>query len=100
VRGAYGSGTDNPNLSMRCKRNTDILIKSPIDDAGDATIYLWPSNLYQQLGNRNTGLNSYQMTQFEANNAKKLRTVSLGVFGGSVNNTLEKITFAGNKNLE
>jgi hypothetical protein len=47
IRGAYGSGTTNPNLSKRCKRNENILIDSPIENATDATIYLWPSNLYQ-----------------------------------------------------
>lgn len=100
IRGAYGSGTDNPNLSMRCKRNEDILINSPITNATDATIYLWPSNLYQQLGDAATGLNDYGLTQFTSTNARKLRTLSLGVYSGSENETLKDITFAGNENLE
>lgn len=100
IRGAYGSGTDNPNLGMRCKRNTEIIIKSPIENATDATIYLWPSNLYQQFGDSANGLNNYLLTQFESNNANKLRIISLGTLSGPENTTLTKIGFSGNTNLE
>lgn len=103
VRGAYGSGTDSPNVSMRCKRNTNYIIKSPISDIGDATIYLWPSNLYQSLGDINTGLNSYGLTQFTSEGAKKLRTLSLGIWDNNNetnNTTLTEISFTNNENLE
>lgn len=104
IRGAYGSGTENPNLSMRCKRNTNYTIKSPITEVTDATIYLWPSNIYQSLGDANTGLNEYGLTQFTASNAKKLRTLSLGVYNNNPdkasNTTLNTITFESNENLE
>jgi hypothetical protein len=46
IHGAFGSGTENPNMSMRCKRNTEVIITSPITQAENATAYLYPSNLY------------------------------------------------------
>lgn len=103
IRGAYGTGRENPNVSKRCKRNTAYTIVSPISNIGDATIYLWPSNLYQSLGEVEVGLNNYGLTQFTSSNAKKLRTLALGIYDNTEkaeNNTLKQVSFTGNENLE
>ena len=85
---------------MRCKRNTDILLTAPIDDAGDGTVYIYPANLFQSMGNVSTGLNSYQLKQFDSSGARKLRTLALGVASGAPNSTLTNVTFNGTENLE
>lgn len=102
VHGAFGSGTDNPNFTQRCKRNTTIYMTSPIDDATDATTYLYPANLYQTLGNKDSGLNQLKLEQFESEgSATKLRILALGVYNVDIDNTsLGSIGIAGCENLE
>lgn len=101
IHGAFGSGTDNPNFSKRCKRNTIIEMVSPIDNATDATTYLYPSNLYQTLGDASSGLNKLKLDQFEAVGAKKLRTLALGVYTDSTANTsLSSLGIGACENLE
>lgn len=101
IHGAFGSGTDNPNFSQRCKRNTLVEMTSPIDNATDATTYLFPANLYQSLGNRETGLNSLKLEQFTVTSAAKLRTLALGTYTSNITNTaLTTIGIGSCENLE
>ena len=101
VHGAFGSGTENPNFSQRCKRNTLVEMISPIDNATDATTYIFPANLYQSLGNKNTGLNSLKLEQFTVTSAKKLRTLALGTStSDTVNTALNTIGIGSCENLE
>jgi hypothetical protein len=100
IRGSFGTGTEKSNLSMRCKRNTRILLTAPIDDASDGTVYIYPANLFQTMGDVDTGLNSYQLKQFDASGARKLRTLGLGIASGAANSTLTTVTFKGTENLE
>ena len=101
IHGAFGSGTDNPNYSRRCKRNTEILMTSPIDNATDATTYLFPANLYQSLGTQSTGLNSLKLKQFTVTSAKKLRVLSLGSYAsGTSNDALDTFGVESCENLE
>ena len=101
IHGAFGSGTENPNMSMRCKRNTEVIITSPITQAENATAYPYPSNLYQELGNKTAGMNSLQLQKFTATGAKKLRVLSLGANNSSINNTaLTEMSIGSCENLE
>lgn len=100
IRGSFGTGTDMSNLSIRCKRNTPISLTAPIDDASDGTVYIYPANLFQTMGSVDTGLNSYQLKQFDSSGARKLRTLALGIASGATNSTLTSVTFTGTENLE
>ena len=101
IHGAFGSGTENPNFSQRCKRNTLVEMISPIDNATDATTYIFPANLYQSLGNKDTGLNSLKLEQFTVTSAKKLRTLALGTYtSDTVNTALNTIGIGSCENLE
>lgn len=101
IHGAFGSGTDNPNFSRRCKRNTVVEMSSPINDATDATTYLFPSNLYQSLGSATLGLNKLKLEQFEAVGARKLRTLALGIpTDNASNSSLTSIGIDACENLE
>jgi hypothetical protein len=101
IHGAFGSGTDRPNFSKRCKRNTNITMTSPIDNASDATTYLFPANLYQSLGTSNAGLNSLNLKQFTVTSAQKLRILSLGSFNSGISNkALNEFGIGSCENLE
>lgn len=113
LQGAFGSGTDKPNFTLRAKRGEKVNIICPVDNATDATIYLFLPQLYQILGDENiigtdasgnsiTGsLNKFLIKQYEATGTVKLRKLVLGtVDDNTLNSLLEKITFETSELLE
>lgn len=104
LKGAFGSGTENVNYTKRVKRNEIYYIESPIAEATDATVYLYPANLYQVLGDKETGnLGDFELKQFTSEGGKKLRTLALGVYktdDDKTNKSLNDISFGANELLE
>lgn len=100
IWGAFGSGTENPNIKSRVKRNETVYIASPISDIADATSYLFPASSFQQIGSELAGENGLEMfglKQFSVAKAPKLSKVVLGTYTSSVNNKLlEEVGFEGN----
>ena len=100
IWGAFGSGTDKPNIKSRVKRNETVYISSPVSDVGDATSYLFPASSFQQIGSDaagENGLELFGLKQFTVSEAQKLSKVVLGTYNSSVDNKiLEGVGFEGN----
>ena len=109
IQAAFGSGQE-PNVSMRVKRNQPITIDVPssLGTMDNATIYFFLPQLYQTIGELDNGsLNILLPEQITVSPAVKLRTLIAGQYGeqnaagGLLENTsLEEIGFNNNVMLE
>jgi hypothetical protein len=111
IKAAFGSGQE-PNVSMRVKRNQDVTIKVPtsLGTMDNATIYFFLPQLYQTIGELDKGsLNMLLPEQITVSPAVKLRTLIAGQYGERrqsdssqllENQSLEDIGFENNIMLE
>lgn len=103
-----GTGVGSINYTRKVRRNDTVDFISPIDDATNATMYLYPGSFYQEVGDEENenNLGIYKADQLGFANAAKLRKLVLGAMqddGSYIRNTSlkgEAISFVGNTLLE
>ena len=94
IQAAFGSG-DNPNVTIRVKRDEPISIPCPIDNLNNATIYFYLPQLYQTIGD----ISWLLPEQCTLSQAKRLREITIGT-DSYPNTNLADIAFDGNTMLE
>lgn len=102
IQGAFGSG-NIPNRKIRCKRNETVIITPPLnlENAIDSTVYLYPANLFYEVGNAVDGLGEFGLAQFTVGTtADKLRSLSLGTRVSPLNLYLDSFGIGNSVNLE
>lgn len=111
IQAAFGSGQE-PNVTMRVKRNQDVTIRVPstLGTMDNATIYFFLPQMYQTIGELDKGsLNMLLPEQITVSPAVKLRTLIAGQYGEKrqtnpsellENQSLEDIGFENNIMLE